>query len=53
MSLFASIEGKVLCYATLHSNVHEYLSSHDAGKAGHSCREDYITQIACKTIYYK
>ena len=53
MSLSALIIGTSHCYmyVLLHSNFHEYLSSHhDADKAGHASREDYITQTACSNI---
>ena len=31
------------CYASLHSHFQEYLWRHDAGKAWHTCKANYIT----------
>ena len=38
----APIQGRAQCVASLHSNIHEHMWSHDASKACH--REGYITQ---------
>ena len=42
MFFSAPIKGTAQCYASLHSAFHEYVWSHDAGKACN--REGYITQ---------
>ena len=52
MFLSAPIKGGVQCYAWLHSKIHEYQWSHDAGKAGHTCWEDSITQTTCTNVLH-
>ena len=42
MGFFAPKKCRAQCYASLHSNFHKHLRSHDAGKACHS--EGYIRQ---------
>ena len=44
MFFSAPIKDRAQCYASLHSNFHKYLWSHDAGKVWYTCKEDNITQ---------
>ena len=44
----APIKGIARCYASLHSDFHEHLWSHDAGKACH--RESYVTQTMYRLV---
>ena len=50
MSQFAPIKGTAQCYVSVHSKFHEYLCYHGPDKAGHTCKEDYITQDTCTNI---
>ena len=51
MSLSYPIKDRAQRYASLQSNSYGYqMRSHDAGKAGHTCREDYITNYMYQYI---